>query len=112
MNAQNIENTEPGHIISCPQPVGTRSTASLNSLLGKTTSTAAVPRTENFPRAGEISGKPKIDTPEDLRFRAGSLLARLSSEQRTQLFKWLLGYSVADVVNLVAAPPPQGFGIR
>ena len=112
MNAQNIENTEPGHIISCPQSVDSAVRADSQHAPAAPTSTAAVPPTENIPRVREISEKSKIDTPEDVRFRAGSLLARLSSEQRTQLFKWLLGYSVADVVNFVAAPPPQGFGIQ
>ena len=51
-------------------------------------------------------------SPDEIHIRAGSLLARLTADQRTQLLKWLVEYKVADVTRFVAAPPPDGFGIE
>src|SRR5262249_50812820 len=102
MNTQNITKTESGHITSCPD------------LPNPSAQPGTVPQKENFPpneKNLQISEN-HAPTPEDLRIRAGSFLARLNADQRSQLFKWLLEYTVADVLNLVAAPAPGGFGIQ
>jgi hypothetical protein len=132
MNPQNIENQESRHNNSCqrspvenppaprnkpsarsrgPEPVSASLTPPSRSV-PSVPLVPSVPRTENFPPAEKISENEKIETPEQIHFRAGSLLARLTSEQRTQLFKWLLEFTISDVLNFIAAPPPRGFGIE
>jgi hypothetical protein len=104
MNTENICNPGPGHIALCPSPAISPSDRTA-SPLSSPAQGAAVPRSaEN----SEISNS---ETSEQIRFRAGSLLASLSHDQRTELFKWLREFSVANVLRFVAAPPPGGFGI-
>jgi len=40
------------------------------------------------------------------------ILDSLNSEQQDQLITWLELYPVKDVLEIIAAPPPDGFGIR
>jgi hypothetical protein len=47
----------------------------------------------------------------DRKFRADSLMAKLTSEQRATLIGWLQQHEVLKVQSMVAAPPPMGFGI-
>jgi hypothetical protein len=44
--------------------------------------------------------------------KAKSLLSRLDPRQSMQLVDWLTKHSVSDVLGMVAAPPPEGFGIH
>lgn len=48
----------------------------------------------------------------EIKARCGSFLRKLSRPQRDQLFLWLTQYSVPKVANLVAQPPPAGFGLQ
>ena len=47
----------------------------------------------------------------EIKARAGSFLHKLTHEQRDQLFLWLAEHSVPKVAELVAQPPPAGFGL-
>jgi len=40
------------------------------------------------------------------------ILDSLSDEQRDQLFSWMGSIKIDEVVDKVAAPPPDGFGIK
>jgi hypothetical protein len=110
MNPENIEKTNSGHVLSCPAPVKTQPSGNL--LPASPEAVPAVPPNGNFPPAEKNSAFEKFDASDDPHIRAGSLLARLTPDQRTQLFKWLLEFSVSDVLNFVAAPPPHGLGIQ
>jgi hypothetical protein len=132
MKTQNIKKAAPGHNNSCPARPNDSAIAPdpLTPLSPSSPSVRPVPsiplsppapQTENFPRAEENPVNEKLATPErndqslsssELQFRAGSFLGQLTYDQRTQLFKWLLEYSVPDVLRLVAAAPPNGFGIQ
>jgi hypothetical protein len=48
----------------------------------------------------------------ELKFRAHSFAAKLNHVQRTTLFAWMNTLPTRDVVEKVAAPPPQGFGLK
>src|SRR5262245_9550615 len=41
-----------------------------------------------------------------------SFAEKLSALQRKQLIDWLADHSYPEVVELVAAPPPDGFGLE
>jgi hypothetical protein len=111
MNTDNSKTNVPEHNChASPSPTAATSTA---PIADEPSRTAAVPRSATFPPETNFN-VPEGNSlrREDLHIRAGSLLARLTVDQRTQLFKWLLDFSVADVLNFVAAPPPRGFGIQ
>ena len=42
----------------------------------------------------------------------GTFAQRISPEQRSILFEWLADHTYDEVVELVAAEPPEGFGIK
>lgn len=42
----------------------------------------------------------------------GTFAQKISSEQRTQLFHWLADHTYEEVIELVAAEPPDGFGMK
>jgi hypothetical protein len=65
---------------------------------------SGVPETVQSPSTAE-------DQP-DHRLRARSLLSQLTPEQTVQLSDWLQKHTVSDVLEMVAAPAPEGFGIR
>jgi hypothetical protein len=111
MKNDHLKKTDSERNNSCPPSTtpGPQPSRSFDSSPLDIPTKPAVPRTEGFPPTEKNSQKEKDD---DLHIRAGSLLARLTSDQRTQLFKWLLDHQVADVVNFVAAPAPAGFGIQ
>ena len=44
--------------------------------------------------------------------RSESVLAQLSEEQQETLYDWLLGASYQEVQVRLAAPPPEGFGVK
>jgi hypothetical protein len=46
------------------------------------------------------------------RARADSLTSQISKEQHYLLFDWILHYPIPEVVEKVAAPPPEGFGLK
>jgi hypothetical protein len=48
----------------------------------------------------------------ELKFRAHSFAAKLTDVQRTTLFAWMNTLPTREVVKKVAAPPPQGFGLK
>ena len=47
-----------------------------------------------------------------IRFNAGCILNTLSGAQQEQLFDWLELYSARTVLEMVAAPAPEGFGLK
>jgi hypothetical protein len=47
-----------------------------------------------------------------IKFREGCILNNLSATEREQLFDWLELHSPKTVLEMVAAPPPDGFGIK
>lgn len=48
----------------------------------------------------------------EIKARAGSFLRRLTPAERERVFQWVLRHSICEAVNLVAQPPPAGFGLR
>ena len=42
----------------------------------------------------------------------GTFTGTLSSEQRLQLIEWLADHTYDEVIELVAAQPPEGFGVK
>ena len=42
----------------------------------------------------------------------GIFAQKISSEQRSTLFEWLADHTYDEVIELVAAEPPEGFGIK
>ena len=64
----------------------------------------------------ETSEPNNLDSPSDptpvLKFREGCVLNRLSAAQQEQLFDWLELHPPKAVLGMVAAPPPEGFGIQ
>jgi hypothetical protein len=44
--------------------------------------------------------------------RSESMLSQLSEEQQETLYDWLLGASYREVQVRLAAPPPEGFGVK
>jgi hypothetical protein len=58
------------------------------------------------------------DSPADttttfpIKFNANCVLSSLSAAQQEQLFDWLELNPARTVLELVAAPPPEGFGLR
>jgi hypothetical protein len=44
--------------------------------------------------------------------RSDSFAEKISPEQRAQLIDWLSDHSYAETCELIAAPPPDGFGIQ
>jgi predicted nucleic acid-binding Zn-ribbon protein len=52
------------------------------------------------------------DAVRERQFRAHSFAASLTPDQRALLFQWLHDYSYSQVIARVAAPAPQGFGLR
>jgi hypothetical protein len=47
-----------------------------------------------------------------IKLREGCTLGTLSASQQEQLFDWLELYSPKIVLEMVAAPPPDGFGLK
>jgi hypothetical protein len=43
---------------------------------------------------------------------SNSFAEKISASQRDQLIDWLTDHSYPEVVELVAAPPPEGFGLE
>ena len=50
--------------------------------------------------------------PIDRKNPPGIFAEKISSAQRSQLFEWLADHTYDEVVELVAAEPPAGFGIK
>src|SRR5688572_29926244 len=50
--------------------------------------------------------------PEPLMLKESSSLHALTATQRAQLFDWLEFYPAKQVLDMVAAEPPEGFGIK
>jgi hypothetical protein len=48
----------------------------------------------------------------EIKARTGSFLQKLTRGQQDQLFRWLGEYSVPKVAELIAQPPPAGFGFN
>jgi hypothetical protein len=46
-----------------------------------------------------------------LKPRSDSFAEKISPEQRSQLIDWLSDHSYAETCDLIAAPPPDGFGL-
>src|SRR5687768_17543022 len=42
----------------------------------------------------------------------GIFAQKISPDQRSQLFEWLADHTYDEVIELVAADPPAGFGIK
>jgi hypothetical protein len=65
----------------------------------------------------DLSPSPHPPIPQavrDRRFRAHSFAANLTAAQRLTLVRWLgdPGLSLADIQHKIAAPAPDGFGVR
>ena len=43
--------------------------------------------------------------------RSDSLAEKISAEQKAQLIEWLTEHSFKEVLDLMAAPEPDGFGL-
>src|SRR5687768_8629736 len=83
------------------------------------TPSTLTPVSQNFAESREISSNSTLKVTQDpdhqqsnRKSAPGIFAQKISPEQRSILFEWLADHTYDEVVELVAAEPPEGFGIK
>jgi hypothetical protein len=67
---------------------------------------------DSLPQPGSVAERLVPRTVRERKFRAHSFVAKLTSVQQGTLILWVKALSTREIVEKVAAAPPQGFGLK